>query len=180
MRHRVSESKLGRTTAHRRAMLANMASSLIKHGRIETTLPKAKALRGLADRLVTLGKSGTLAARRRAVALIRDKNAVKVAFDDLAKRFSSRNGGYTRILKLGYRHGDSAPMAVIEYLSEAFSSSAQKGDETREKPAVKGRTSVAKAPERKKPRSASAKGAAKRKAATKKGAKAGAKKDKKG
>jgi len=105
-------------------MLANMASSLIKHGRIETTLAKAKVLRGLADRLVTLGKSGTLAARRRAISLIRDKGAVKIAFDELAGRFGERKGGYTRVMKLGYRHGDSAPMAIIEYLTEGAASAA--------------------------------------------------------
>lgn len=100
-------------------MLANMAASLIRHGRIETTLPKAKVLRGLADRIVTLGKRGTLAARRRAIAIVRDPKAVRIAFEDLAPRFAERQGGYTRVLKLGWRHGDSAPMAAIEYLSTA-------------------------------------------------------------
>jgi large subunit ribosomal protein L17 len=118
MRHRIEGKKLGRTTAHRRAMLANMAASLIMHDKIETTLPKAKELRCIADRLVTLSKRGTLAARRRAIVLIRNRKAVNKAFAELAGRFADRSGGYTRILKLGYRHGDSAPMAAIEYLSE--------------------------------------------------------------
>ena len=130
MRHHCATNKLGRTRAHRDAMLANMAASLIRHGRIETTLPKAKVLRGIADRMVTLGKSGTLAARRRAVAIIRDRDAVKIAFEDLAPRFAERQGGYTRILKLGWRHGDSAPMAAIEYLSAAEKGEAlEKGPE---------------------------------------------------
>lgn len=116
MRHRVAHRKLGRTSAHRKAMLANMASSLVLHERIETTLPKAKELRRIADRMVTLGKRKTLGARRRAVAMIRDKKAVHKLFEDLAARFSGRNGGYTRIYKLGWRRGDLAPMAVIEYL----------------------------------------------------------------
>lgn len=116
MRHHVDGRKLGRTSSHRRAMFANMAASLILRDRIETTLPKAKELRPLADRLVTMGKRQTLHARRRAVAIVRDKKAVHRLFDELAQRFSSRHGGYTRILKLGWRHGDAAPMAVIEYL----------------------------------------------------------------
>ncbi len=108
--------KLGRTKAHRQAMFANMASSLILHDRLETTLPRAKELRRLADRMVTLGKRGTIAARRRALQLIRSRRAVNKAFDELAPRYADRSGGYTRIMKLGWRHGDAAPMAVIEYL----------------------------------------------------------------
>jgi large subunit ribosomal protein L17 len=116
MRHRVQGRKLNRTRAHRQAMFANMASSLIIHDRIETTLPKAKELRRLADKMVTLAKKGTVPARRRAIQIIRDKKAVSKAFDELAGRFRTRAGGYTRIMKLGNRHGDSAPMAIIEYL----------------------------------------------------------------
>lgn len=114
--HHVQGRKLGRKSAHRRAMMANIAASLIRHERIETTLPKAKELRPLAEQLVTLGKRGTLHAHRRAVQIIRDKGAVHKLFAELAPRFSARNGGYTRILKLGWRHGDAAPMAAIEYL----------------------------------------------------------------
>ncbi|MFH0800302.1 MAG: 50S ribosomal protein L17 [Pseudomonadota bacterium] len=116
MRHHVDGKKLGRTSAHRKAMFANMATSLILNDRIETTLPKARELRRVADRLVTLGKRKTLHAQRRAVAIIHNKKAVHKLFAELAKRFADRNGGYTRILKLGWRHGDSAPMAAIEYI----------------------------------------------------------------
>jgi len=101
-------------------MFANMVSSLILHDRIETTLPKAKELRRVADRLVTLGKRKTLHARRHAVAMIKNKKAVSKVFGELAERFAERNGGYTRIYKLGFRHGDSAPMAVIEYLPAEY------------------------------------------------------------
>lgn len=118
MRHRKSGRKLGMKSAHRKAMFANMVSSLIMHDRIETTLPKAKELRCVADKLVTLSKEGTLHARRRALALIRDKAAVEKAFSTLPERFSTRQGGYTRIYRLGFRHGDAAPMALIEYLKE--------------------------------------------------------------
>lgn len=116
MRHHIQGRKLNRTRAHRTAMLANMASSLVKHDRIETTLPRAKELKRLADKIVTLGKKGTVSARRRALQLMRDRKAVGLAFGELAERFASRSGGYTRIIKLGYRHGDSAAMAAIEYL----------------------------------------------------------------
>lgn len=117
MRHRIDGRKLGRTSAHRKAMFANMAASLILHDRIETTLPKAKELKSIADRLVTMGKKKNLAALRRAAGFVRNKEAVKKLFGELSLRFADRNGGYTRILKLGSRHGDNAPMAVIEYLS---------------------------------------------------------------
>jgi len=116
MRHNVAERKLGMKTAHRLAMLANMASSLVLHDKIETTLPKAKELKRIADRIVTLGKRGTVHAMRRARQILRNRQAVHKAFHDLPERFADRHGGYTRILKLGYRHGDSAPMAMIEYI----------------------------------------------------------------
>lgn len=116
MRHHVDHRKLGVTSAHRKAMLANLASSLILHDQIETTLPRAKELRRVAERLVSLGKLKTLAARRLAYAIVRNKNAVHKLFGDVTDRFAGRGGGYTRIMKLGYRHGDAAPMAVIEYL----------------------------------------------------------------
>lgn len=98
------------------AMLKNMAASLILHGRIKTTLPKAKELRRLADRLVTLGKKGSVSARRRARQYLHDHEALSMLFAELAPRFAGRNGGYTRILKLNFRDGDQAPMALIEYL----------------------------------------------------------------
>jgi len=106
--------KLNRTGQHRKAMFANMASSLIKHEQIVTTLPKAKELRRIVDRLVTLGKRGDLHARRQAAALIRDNTMVQKLFGELAERYKTRPGGYTRVLKAGFRYGDMAPMAVIE------------------------------------------------------------------
>jgi large subunit ribosomal protein L17 len=120
-------------------MFANMASSLIMHDRIETTLPKAKELRRLAEKLVTLAKNGTVAARRRAITLIRDKKAVGKAFEHFAKRFEGRMGGYTRIMKLGNRRGDAAPMAIIEYLrgEGAAEASATKRTVKPKKPAVR-------------------------------------------
>ncbi|MEO8206919.1 MAG: 50S ribosomal protein L17 [Chthoniobacterales bacterium] len=119
MRHRKATVKLGRTTAHRQAMLANQACSLIEHSRIKTTLAKAKALRPIVEKLVTLGKAGTLHARRQAVAKIQQQDAVKKLFDVIAPRTATRKGGYTRIIKLGQRHSDSAPMAYIEWVDQA-------------------------------------------------------------
>jgi len=146
MRHQVAGRKLGRTSAHRRAMMANLAASLIRHDRIETTLPKAKELRSLADRLVTLGKRRTLHARRRAVELIRDRDAVHKLFDELAPRFEGRMGGYTRILKLGFRHGDAAPMAAIEYVAaEGSAKSEGEGHEKAPKAAKKKEAAAKKA-----------------------------------
>lgn len=133
MRHQVAHRKLGVKSAHRKAMLANLASSLLLKGRIFTTMARAKELRPIADRMVTLGKAGTLHARRRAVSILRNKDAVKVAFDDLAKRFASRNGGYTRIMKLGWRHGDAAPMAAIEYLESERATTGEHKKEHKEK-----------------------------------------------
>ncbi len=114
MRHRWAHRKLNRTSAHRKAMLANMATSLIKHEQIKTTLPKAKELRGVVDRLITLGKRGDLHARRQAAAQLPDKATVAKLFDTLAERYADRAGGYTRVLKAGPRYGDAADMAVIE------------------------------------------------------------------
>lgn len=116
MRHRVDTIKLGRTTSHRKALLRNLATSLIVAERLETTLAKAKELRRVADRMVTLGKRGSLHARRQAAAYVRTPHAVQKLFAELAGRFADRNGGYTRIIKLGVRKGDAAPMALIEYL----------------------------------------------------------------
>ncbi len=114
MRHRVAFRKLGRNTAHRIAMLRNMVTSLLEKERIKTTLPKAKEVRRLAEKMITLGKRGDLHARRQALAFIRDKSVVKKVFDELSKRYADRNGGYTRIIKLGWRKGDCAEMAIIE------------------------------------------------------------------
>ena len=114
MRHGLSGRKLGRTTAHRKAMFATMAAALIKHEQITTTLPKAKDLRRVVDRLITLGKRGNLHARRQAISVLQDAQLAQKLFGPLAERYSARNGGYTRVLKAGFRYGDAAPMAVIE------------------------------------------------------------------
>ena len=119
MRHQKKTIKLGRTAEHRKALLANQVCSLIEHQRIKTTLAKAKAVRPLAERMVTLGKNGSIHARRSALATLRQKNAVKKLFDDIAPRSAERNGGYTRIVKLGQRRSDSAPMAFIEWVDMA-------------------------------------------------------------
>src|SRR6266702_5085145 len=119
MRHQKKTIKLGRTAEHRKALLANQVCSLIEHQRIKTTLAKAKAVRPLAERMVTLGKNGSIHARRTALAMLRQGNAVKKLFDDIAPRSAERNGGYTRIVKLGYRRSDSARMAFIEWVDMA-------------------------------------------------------------
>ena len=114
MRHGVSGRKFNRTTSHRLAMFSNMATALIKHEQIKTTLPKAKDLRPVVEKLITLGKKGGLANRRRAYAMLRDDAMVAKLFDGLAQRYQGRAGGYTRVIKAGFRYGDAAPMAVIE------------------------------------------------------------------
>jgi large subunit ribosomal protein L17 len=116
MRHGKVYRKLNRTAEHRRAMFANMAAALIKHEQIVTTLPKAKELRPIVEKLVTLGKRGGLHARRQAVSEIRDLPMVKKLFDVLGPRYKERPGGYTRVLKAGFRHGDNAAVAVIEFV----------------------------------------------------------------
>ena len=114
MRHRNSGRKFNRTASHRQAMFANMAAALIKHEQIVTTLPKAKDLRGVVERLITLAKRGDLHARRLAAARMRDEAMVAKLFDTLGPRYQARQGGYTRVLKAGFRYGDNAPRAVIE------------------------------------------------------------------
>ena len=115
MRHRISGRKLNRTSSHRKAMFGNLAAALIKHEQIETTLPKAKELRSIVDRLITLGKRGNLHARRIAISRLHgDKKVADKLFRVLAERYSDRAGGYTRVIKAGFRYGDSAPMAIVE------------------------------------------------------------------
>ena len=116
MRHGNSGRKLNRTSSHRKAMFANMAASLIEHEQIVTTLPKAKEIRPIVEKLVTLGKRGDLHARRQAISQIRDNDVVRKLFDTIATRYATRNGGYIRIMKAGYRTGDNAPMAVVEFV----------------------------------------------------------------
>lgn len=116
MRHGAGHKKLNRTASHRQAMFANMAAALVKHEQIVTTLPKAKALRPVVERLITLAKKGDLASRRLVVSRMRDETQTKKLFDTLAPRYKARAGGYTRVLKAGFRHGDNAPVAVIEFV----------------------------------------------------------------
>ncbi len=114
MRHRKAGRKLNRTMAHRQMMLRNMVTSLFRHERISTTLPKAKELRRIADKLITLGKRGDLSARRQALRVINDKKVVKKLFEEIAPRYKDRAGGYTHLYRIGFRQGDGAPMSVIE------------------------------------------------------------------
>ena len=114
MRHLKSKRKLNKTSSHRKAMLANMAVALIKHEQIQTTLPKAKELSPFVDKLITLGKKGDLASRKKASSILPEKQWTSKIFDELSERYKERDGGYTRVLKAGFRYGDSAPMAVIE------------------------------------------------------------------
>jgi large subunit ribosomal protein L17 len=118
MRHGFAKRRLNRTVTHRKALFSNMANALIKHEQIKTTLPKAKELRPIVEKLITLGKRGTtnLHARRQAIAQLQDEVMVKKLFDVLATRYASRSGGYIRVLKAGFRFGDNAPMAVIEFV----------------------------------------------------------------
>jgi len=116
MRHGKSGRKLNRTASHRKAMFANMAASLIEHEQIVTTLPKAKEIRPIVEKLVTLGKRGDLHARRQAISAIRDAKLVAKLFDTLAPRYAERHGGYLRIMKAGFRQGDNAPIAVVEFV----------------------------------------------------------------
>ncbi|PKQ09286.1 MAG: 50S ribosomal protein L17 [Alphaproteobacteria bacterium HGW-Alphaproteobacteria-12] len=125
MRHGNSGRKLNRTASHRKAMFANMAIALIKHEQIVTTLPKAKELRPYVEKLVTLGKRGDLHARRQAYAALPDKTWAAKLFDVLGPRYKERQGGYIRVLKAGFRHGDNAPMAVIEFVDRDESAKGQ-------------------------------------------------------
>jgi large subunit ribosomal protein L17 len=135
MRHGKVHRKLNRKPEHRRAMFANMAAALIKHEQIMTTLPKAKDLRPVVEKLITLGKRGDLHARRQAVAKIRDLAMVKKLFEVLGPRYKERNGGYTRVLKAGFRYGDSAPVAVIELVDRDEAAKGLDSGPTQEKQA---------------------------------------------
>jgi large subunit ribosomal protein L17 len=114
MRHRKAGKKLGRNSSHRKALYRNMVTSLLEHERIQTSDTKAKELRGLTDRMITLGKRGDLHARRQALAVIRDKDVTAKVFGELAERYRERPGGYTRVIKVGHRAGDAAPVSIIE------------------------------------------------------------------
>lgn len=121
MRHGFAGRRFARSVSHRKAMFANLAASLIEHEQIVTTLPKAKDLRPIVEKLVTLGKRGDLHARRQAIAQIGNEPLVKRLFDTIAPRYAQRNGGYLRIMKAGFRHGDNAPLAVIEFVDRDVS-----------------------------------------------------------
>jgi len=138
MRHGVAGRKLGVTSTHRAAMFRNMAVALLKHEQITTTLPKAKELRPVAEKLITLGKRGGLHARRQAFAQLRDDVIVRKLFDDLAPRYKARPGGYCRVLKAGVRYGDAADMAVIELVDRDPSAKGQDSGPVQEKPADEG------------------------------------------
>ena len=116
MKHRIKGKKLNRTSSHRKALLKNMSQALIKHEQIVTTLVKAKTLKPYFDKLITIGKKGNLSARRQAISKVGDIKLVEKLFSTLAKRYETRNGGYSRVLKAGFRYGDAAPMAVIELI----------------------------------------------------------------
>ena len=131
MRHRLQGRKLNRTSSHRKAMFANMAAALIKHEQITTTLPKAKDLRPVVEKLITLGKRGGLHARRQALAVLKDRKLAEKLFSTLAERYRTRAGGYTRVLRAGFRHGDAAAMAIIELVER---DAAAKGQDSGPKP----------------------------------------------
>ena len=133
MRHGMSGRKLNRTSSHRKAMFANMVNALIKHEQIKTTLPKAKDLRPIAEKIISLGKSGTLHDRRRAFAILRDEAVVAKLFSVIAERYKTRQGGYTRVLKAGFRYGDCAPMAFIELIDRDLSAKGKDSGPTAEK-----------------------------------------------
>jgi len=157
MRHQKKTIKLGRTAEHRRALLANQVCALIEHQRIKTTLAKAKAVRPFAERMVTLGKNGSIHARRTALAVLRQKSAVKKLFDDISQRSAERNGGYTRIVKLGARKSDSARMAFIEWVDaeqavEEKSTKEKKAKRKEPEPKPQQKTPENKEPEREEPK----------------------------
>ena len=133
MRHAKTHRKFNRRSDHRKSMLANLAASLIKHEQITTTLPKAKELRPVVEKLVTLGKRGDLHARRIAISRLRDVDLVKKLFDVLGPRYKTRNGGYTRVLKAGFRYGDNAPLAVIEFVDRDVDAKGQDSGPVQEK-----------------------------------------------
>ena len=129
MRHGNSNRKLNRTHEHRKAMFANMVCSLIEHEQIQTTLPKAKELKKIVDKYITLGKKGSLHSRRQAISRLKQNSAVIKLFETLAPRYKDRNGGYTRVLKAGFRYGDAAPLAVIEFVDRDVSAKGAKDKE---------------------------------------------------
>lgn len=145
MRHLKRTAKLGRTGEHRNAMLANLVCSLIKHKRVTTTLAKAKAARSVAEKMVTLGKKGTVAHRRLAVARLHQEDAAKILFKDIAPAFKDRNGGYTRIVKMHQRQGDASQLAILEWVDFTPATEAPKAEKAEAKPAEKKEAAAAEA-----------------------------------
>jgi len=148
MRHGVSGRKLNRTTSHRLAMFRNMVTSLLNHERIYTTVPKAKEMRRWAEWMITLGKHGGLHCRRQALSVIREKDVVYKVFEELAKRYENRAGGYTRIVKVGFRRGDASPMCMLELITEGGDKAKKKG----KKPPKKAEAAPAKTKKPKSPK----------------------------
>ena len=150
MRHRVAGRKLSRHTQHRELMFRNMLGSLLQHERIKTTLPKAKELRSWADKIITLGKKGTLHARRQAFALLRDEGIVKKLFDEIAPKLKDREGGYTRVYKMGWRQGDGAPLSLVELVTFSPAEEKKKSPVTKAKEVLEKVTPKKKGKEEKK------------------------------
>lgn len=150
MRHRKTVNKLGRTAAHRKALLANLSTALFKQKHIKTTEAKAKAARQFTEKLITLAKKESVHARRLAFKRLRDRKSVQMLFDEIAPRFADRNGGYTRVIKLGQRHGDAAPMAILELVGFETASKKKKIKEEKAKEAEAAATG--KTPKKKKPK----------------------------
>jgi large subunit ribosomal protein L17 len=145
MRHLNAGRKLNRSASHRRALFRNLVTALLERERIKTTDAKAKETRRLAERMITLGKEGTLAARRRALTFVQSRAVVKKLFEDIAPRFKERSGGYTRIIKIGIRHGDAAPVSVIELVTRAADLEATEGDKKKRRGAPRGQKAPGKA-----------------------------------
>lgn len=169
MRHNRDEKRFDRTYSHLKCMLSNMTNDLVENGRIKTTTPKAKVLRRHAEKMITLGKNGSVAARRKAMAFMKSKTAVTKLFDEVAPRYKERNGGYTRIMKLGVRPGDNAAMSIIELVEETKAAETEKPKKKApaKKPAAK-KTAAAKAPKKEASPKAAKKEAAPKKAPAKK------------
>ena len=134
MRHKIAHRKLNRTAEHRKALIKNMLNSLIKHEQIQTTLPKAKELKVAVDKIITLGKKNTLASKRMLVSKLQDQNSVKKLTTTLSKRYEKRNGGYSRVIRAGYRFGDNAPKAFIELVDKDFNAKGQDSGPSQKKP----------------------------------------------
>ena len=149
MRHRISGRKLGVTTKHRKAMFRNMATDLLRHGRINTTDTRAKEIRRVVEKLITLGKNGSLHARRKALGYVRDRDVVEKLFSELAERYMQRPGGYTRIVKLGYRKGDNAPVSLIELVTEEFKAKKKKKKKSASKAVPKAKAEAKKSSKKK-------------------------------